>query len=113
MPLSYFFGHAHPKDNIDLYNKFVDILAAQVRARLDADVDCRSSGVIVSTMGWVDSGSSDLIQHLIRAFNIDVILVMNHDKLFSTLSGLNAQGITVVKLPTSGGVVRKVRLMKC
>lgn len=110
MPLTYYFGHPSPKDNVELYNSFIEILATQVKARLDSDVDTKASGIIVNTFGWVDGGGMDVIHHCIKCFNIDVVLVMNHDKLFATLSGLSNQGITVVKLPTSGGIVRRVNL---
>lgn len=107
MPLAYFFGHASPRDNTELYKAYVDILAQHVRSRMDNDLDAKSSGAIINTCGWVDGIGLEIIHHTIQAFNIDVILVMNHDKLFSSLSDLSAEGITVVKLPTSGGIVRR------
>jgi len=110
MPLVYFFGYTTPRENVELYKACVEILAQNVRARMDNDIDCKSSGVIVNTCGWVDVSGLDIIHHSIKAFAIDVVLVMNHDKLYSSLTDLTTEGITVVKLPTSGGIVRRVGL---
>lgn len=49
-----------------------------------------------------------MLQYIIKAFSVDVILVMNHDKLYSSLLPLVSEGITVVKLPISGGIFRRV-----
>lgn len=77
---------------------------------MDNDLDAKSSGLIINTCGWVDGPEAyDILMHIVKAFNVDVILVMNHDKLYSSLISLMSDGMTVVKLPTSGGIVRRVR----
>jgi polyribonucleotide 5'-hydroxyl-kinase len=81
-------------------------------ARLDKDVDARASGIIINTCGWVDGEGYNLILHCIQEFNVDVVLVMDQDKLYSSLSShLAAKGdnVTVVMLPRSGGVVTRDR----
>lgn len=110
MPLIYFYGHASPRDNIDLYQSYVDILAANVKSRMDNDSDAKASGIIINTCGWVEGAGYDVILHIMKAFNVDVILVMNHDKLYSSLVTFMNEGVTVVKLPTSGGIVRRVSI---
>mmetsp|Transcript_11477 Transcript_11477/g.10406 ORF Transcript_11477/g.10406 Transcript_11477/m.10406 type:complete len:440 (+) Transcript_11477:13-1332(+) len=107
MPLVYYFGHVTPNENIELYKLLVDILFSNIKERMNNDLDTKSSGIIVNTCGWVDGVGYDLILHIIKSFMIDVILVMNHDKLYSSLMNLINDGITVVKLPTSGGIVRR------
>lgn len=108
MPLVYYFGYNSPKENLELYMKYIDILAENVRERMERDLDTKSSGIVINTCGWIESGSQELILHICKAFLVDVILVMGHDKLYSSLvSGVSNQGITVVKLPTSGGIVRR------
>lgn len=108
MPLIYFFGYSSPKENIALYKLLTDILAEKVKMRMDNDLDAKSSGVIINTCGWVEGSEAyDIIFHIAKAFRVDVILVMNNDKLYAGLVGLSSQGVTVVKLPTSGGIVRR------
>lgn len=116
----YFFGHNSPKDNVDLYKLMVTTLSQQINKRLDKDVDAKSSGIIVNTSGWIDGAGFDVLLHCIKELAIDVVLVMNNDKLFSTLNNSFEGGAApssssslkpiVVKLPSSGGVVQRVRL---
>lgn len=110
-PLVYFHGHSSPRDNVDLYKYLVTALASKVMARLDKDADARASGVIINTSGWVDSEGHSLILHCIQEFNVDVVLVMDQEKLYSSLSSqLAAKGdVTVIMLPRSGGVVQRDR----
>lgn len=112
----YFYGHNSPQDNVEYYKLQLSILAEQVQRRLAIDVDARTSGIIINTCGWVDAAGFDVILHIIRAFQIDVVLVMNQDKLHSNLLSTFEQPAwiadgfkrSVVKLPASGGVVKRV-----
>ena len=110
----YFYGQSSPRENVDLYKLMITNLAAKVNSRFDRDCDAKASGLIANTCGWVDGAGFDVLLHCIQAFSIDVVLVMSHDKLFSTLvSALDANAatknsVTVVKLPRSGGVVNRV-----
>ena len=111
-PLVYFHAHSTPRENVDLYKYLVSTLSSKVMARLDKDVDARASGIIINTCGWVDGEGYNLILHCIQEFNVDVVLVMDQDKLYSSLSShLAAKGdnVTVVMLPRSGGVVTRDR----
>lgn len=116
-PLVYFYGHNSPQDNIEHYKLQVSILAEQVQRRLAIDADARSSGIIINTCGWIDAAGFDVILHIIRAFAVDIVLVMNQDKLYSNLVSTFEQPTwlsdgfkrAVVKLPASGGVVTRVR----
>ncbi len=86
-------------------------MAAQVERRMAKDEDASTSGVIINTCGWVEGAGFDIILHCIKAFSADVVLVMNHDKLYSNLvSSLDGVGTktVVVKLPASGGIVSRV-----
>jgi polyribonucleotide 5'-hydroxyl-kinase len=89
----------------------VGILANQVEKRLSKDEDANASGIIINTCGWIDGPGFDIILYIIKAFSIDVVLVMNHDKLYSMLgSAVDAQDNkpVIVQLPSSGGVVSRV-----
>lgn len=110
-PLIYFYGHASPKDNPDLYKHTVSILANQVEKRMLKDEEANSAGLIINSFGWVDGAGLDIITHIVRAFAVDVILVMNHDRLYSTLmssfDGPVGNRPVIVKLPSSGGLVTR------
>lgn len=111
--LTYFYGYSSPKDNVDLYKTMVTTLAEKVKARMERDVDVRSSGIIVNTCGFIDGAGQDVILHSIRALSIDVVLVMSHDRLYSSLmSALPPNSATIVKLPRSGGVVQRDRVCR-
>lgn len=65
-------------------------------------------------MGWVESLGYELLLHAIETFNVDVVLVLGQERLFSQLSSQfhgrtrpDGSRIDVVKLNKSGGVVNR------
>ena len=106
-PLVYFFGHSSPKENIPQYKHCMNVIARKINQRIDMDVDAKTSGIIVNTCGWIDNIGHELIVDAISIFNIDVVLVMSHDRLHASLSAQVPSEVTVVKLPRSGGVVER------
>lgn len=108
-PLVSFFGHSSPKENIDLYKMMVSNMAEKVNNKLGNDAELRSAGFFVNTTGYVDGEGFDLLKHCIDAFAIDIVLVMGHDRLYSSLTSTLSQSVAIVKLPKSGGVVTKDR----
>ena len=109
----YFYGYTSPKDNPTLYRQMVGIVARNVQQRLDKDPDAKSSGIIVNTSGYIEGDGFNILLSCIKEFGIDVVLVMGHDKLYSTLkSSLEAEGAAaktvIVNLPVSGGKVARV-----
>lgn len=111
-PLVYFHGYTHPKENTELYNTLITNLGAKIDERFARDVDARASGLIVNTCGWIDTEGFPVLMHAIHALSIDIVLVVGHDKLYSSfttaLTGYS-RNVTVVKLARSGGVVTKVK----
>ena len=107
--LAMYYGHTSPKDNIELYKSMVSNLAEKVDQKLMNDVDARSSGIFVNTTGFIDGDGFDILKHCIEAFSIDIVLVMGHDRLYSSLSSSLPQTVALVKLPHSGGVVQRDR----
>mmetsp|Transcript_19389 Transcript_19389/g.32414 ORF Transcript_19389/g.32414 Transcript_19389/m.32414 type:complete len:398 (-) Transcript_19389:568-1761(-) len=116
-PLVYFHGYTNPKDNVQLYKSLISAMASKLNERLRRDLDTLSSGLIVNTSGWIDGEEAlDVLLFATKELNIDIVLVMSHDKLYSNLtSSLLAQqqqqsakpNVTVVKLPRSGGIVAR------
>jgi polyribonucleotide 5'-hydroxyl-kinase len=64
----------------------------------------------VNTCGWVEGVGYELLLHSIDVFTVDVVLVIDHERLYSDLTTdvktkLKSQrNIEIVKLPKSGGV---------
>ncbi|KAG5461112.1 MAG: hypothetical protein BJ554DRAFT_6745 [Olpidium bornovanus] len=111
-PLVYSFGHSSIGDNAKHFRILIDALAESVKRRMKEDPSAAHAGLIVDTFGQVDSLGHDLLMHAIRAFDVNVVLVMGHERLFAELSrplkswrtaGVSEQ-IRILKLPKSGGV---------
>ena len=68
------------KDNNNLPNN-----AANPQENQSQDV-IKSSGIIVNGCGWIEGMGYELMKHSIQALNINVVLVMGHDRLYSLLS---------------------------
>lgn len=85
-PLAYFFGHVSPGEYGDVLRNSQGRLADCVNRRLSTDRIAAASGAIINTMGWVDGAGYDLLLEAIRAFHVNVILVLGNDKVFARLS---------------------------
>ena len=97
-----------------MYKTLITHVGQRVNDRLARDLDARASGIIVNTCGWIDEEGFPSLMHAIQALIIDIVLVVGHDKLYSTFTSAlegNGRNVTVVKLPRSGGVVTKVRMV--
>ncbi|CAH0486556.1 unnamed protein product [Peronospora farinosa] len=110
-PLAYFYGHAMSSDNVELFRYQQQQLAKTVKRRLENDAQVNASGCVINTCGWVDGAGFDLLVHAIKDFEVDVVLVIGQDRLYSrlqsTLTGVHANGVdrSIVKLSRSDGVV--------
>ncbi len=106
----HFFGHTDLSENIDIYKRLLVRLSSSINDRVKYDATCNSSGIILSSGGWVDGPAAEkLILQTIDTFSIDIVLVMGNDKLFSSLKTAlsSSENITIVKLPKSGGCVTR------
>lgn len=84
----------------------VEQLAALLEQRCAAATPAAASGMVVNTMGWVEGLGYELLLHAAQALRVDVVLVVGQDRLYSQLSQA-LQGVTLAKLPKSGGVVTR------
>lgn len=84
-PLVFHFGHNSPQYNIELYNLIVTKLAKVCRDRLQANKKARASGVVINTCGWVRGDGYKLLTHAAQAFEVDVILVLDQERLYNEL----------------------------
>ncbi|KAJ1308731.1 hypothetical protein OPQ81_004422 [Rhizoctonia solani] len=88
-------------------------LADGVKQKFLQDHTLNASGFIIDTSAAFSTSSAqgdskyNVIRTCVEAFDVNTILVMGHDKLSVELQRIfgNSGGITVLKVPKSGGVV--------
>ncbi|KAA8548315.1 hypothetical protein F0562_004744 [Nyssa sinensis] len=109
MPLVYFYGHATPSVNADLYKVLLKELAQILERQFTGNAESRAAGMVINTMGWIEGVGYELLLHAIDTFNASVVLVLGQEKLYSLLKDVlkNKPRVDVVKLQKSGGVVSR------
>ncbi|RAL64005.1 hypothetical protein DID88_003193 [Monilinia fructigena] len=87
LPLCYYYGLPSPEDNAKLYKPVVTRLALAATSRLEDDVKCRETGMIIDTPGVISQGKGgyDLISHIVSEFSVNVILVLGSERLYSDM----------------------------
>ncbi|TFK42324.1 Pre-mRNA cleavage complex II protein Clp1-domain-containing protein [Crucibulum laeve] len=111
LPLVYWYGHSETKRNPLLMDRQIRNLGENVNDRWEVDAEGKCAGLIVDTPSSFASGPSandhrhKLIKACVDAFNINVILVVGHEKLNVEMQRAYGSRMTVVKIPKSGGVV--------
>ncbi|KAI7847551.1 Pre-mRNA cleavage complex II protein Clp1-domain-containing protein [Circinella umbellata] len=114
MPLAYYYGYENPAENVNLFKMVTSRLAHTVKCRLAADDESRTSGCIIDTAGLIDHIGYDLIQHAINEFDVNVVICLGHERLYSDMTRIlkDKSSIQVVKLSKSGGVVERDKQFK-
>lgn len=106
-PLVFHFGHKTPNANISLYDVLVSRLAEVCADRLQANKKSKASGMVINTCGWVKDAGYKLLTHAAQAFEVDAIIVLDHERLYNELIRDMPDFVKVVYLPKSGGVVER------
>ncbi|XP_013170540.1 PREDICTED: protein CLP1 homolog isoform X2 [Papilio xuthus] len=106
-PLVYHFGHKSPEENIELYNTIVSRLAEVIAERCENNKKASTSGVIINTCGWIKGAGYKVLTHAAQAFEVDVILVLDNERLYNELKRDMPKFVKVVYLPKSGGVAER------
>lgn len=100
------YGFTAIKQNLDLYKYQIEQLGITVLSRLEQDLQCRDSGVVVDTpaLGIKDF---EVIEAIVGDFRIDIIVVLGNEKLTIDLKKklLHKSNLQVVKLNKLPGVV--------
>lgn len=133
-PLVYHFGSTTPGTNIKLYNKVIQwayiafliqmcyvqdfntfycalqltsCLADVFSQRCEVNRKASVGGCIINTCGWVKGSGYQALVHCASAFEVDVVLVLDHERLYNELKRDLPHFVRVVLLPKSGGVVER------
>ncbi|BFZ01915.1 hypothetical protein BsWGS_04954 [Bradybaena similaris] len=106
-PLVFHYGHKSPNDNIQLYNMLVSRLAEIINVRCEQSKKVNCSGVIINTAGWIRGAGYEALKQAAGAFEVDVICVLDQERLYNQLKGDLPEFVKIVLLPKSGGVVER------
>ncbi|KAL4401551.1 Cleavage polyadenylation factor subunit Clp1 [Malassezia pachydermatis] len=113
MPLTLWMGKQNVRDNERHSRRVIDWLAFHVEKRMIKDLRARMSGLLIDMPGTITADGRtryDFIRYCARAFKVDTIVVVGHEKLNLELSRIYAsdtsgQAPQIVKIPRSGGAV--------
>ncbi|KAJ3331046.1 hypothetical protein HDU76_004213 [Blyttiomyces sp. JEL0837] len=106
-PLVYYYGYSSPTEKAKLYSRLVTKLAEVVGRKYDSDPDVRGAGIVINTpFQFTEPTGHSLLTQAIDAIKPSAVLIIGHERLYSDLSR-NYQGISIVKLAKSGGVVTR------
>ncbi|XP_014774939.1 polyribonucleotide 5'-hydroxyl-kinase Clp1 [Octopus bimaculoides] len=106
-PVVYHFGHFSPNENLALYNLLISRLASVIQLKCEANKKTNLSGVIINTSGWVRGGGYQSLVHTAGAFEVDIIAVLDQERLYNELVRDMPDFVKVILLPKSGGVVER------
>ena len=122
-PLVYSYGNAkddvglaNPLENSSLYKVLVSNMAKAIKSRFEkteneANKRAKKAGVIINTYGSVRDEGYNQLKHIAEEFDVDVILVLGHERTYNSLAkDLNDAGkdVKVISLPKSNGCVERV-----
>lgn len=108
-PLIFHYGSNSPGSNMDLYKLLITQSALAVKKRGETDPAVRSAGTIINTCGWTTGAGLKALLYTAKAFEVDVILVIDQEKLYNELvKGRELPRLVkVIFTPKSGGVVTR------
>ncbi|XP_028391142.1 protein CLP1 homolog isoform X2 [Dendronephthya gigantea] len=106
-PLVYNFGHTSPSANSKLYDVLTSQISDVVKERFEKNSEARIGGVVVNTCGWVTGAGYKMLVHAAKAFDVNVIVVLDQERLYNDFKKQFGEDIEVLHLPKSGGVVTR------
>ncbi|EFA83551.1 pre-mRNA cleavage complex subunit [Heterostelium album PN500] len=120
VPFVQYYGHTSLDINPTLFKAQIQSLGISVDKRMEQSDNARVSGMIVNTCGWIEGLGYELLRESINLLRINIIVVIDNEKLYSDLSrefssggGNNSSsGMKVMKLPKSGGVYLRSALFR-
>ncbi|XP_065581997.1 protein CLP1 homolog isoform X2 [Artemia franciscana] len=108
-PLVYHYGHISPEKNLELLKIVTSKLASFVLQKFETNKRVAHSGMIINTCGWVKGDGYKLLTHAASAFEVDLIVVLDQERLYNELIRDMPNFVKVVFQPKSGGAVERNR----
>ncbi|GFR18753.1 protein CLP1 homolog [Trichonephila clavata] len=109
----YHFGYESPKHNTTLYSLLLKRLGQTVRSRFrHINMDSRFSGVIINTCGWKSDFDYEAITLAALAFEIDVLCVLQEERLYQKLLRDVPSCVKVVFIPKMDGAAVQSETMR-
>ncbi|GFQ72871.1 protein CLP1 homolog [Trichonephila clavata] len=102
------FGYKSPGHNITLYSLLLKKLGQTLRSGLrQTNKNTRYSGVIINTCGWTRGFGYDAITLAAMAFEIDVLCVLQEERLYQQLLKDMPSCVKVVYTPKMDGAIER------
>uniref|UniRef100_A0A914W0J6 Protein CLP1 homolog n=1 Tax=Plectus sambesii TaxID=2011161 RepID=A0A914W0J6_9BILA len=111
-PLVYQFGCLSPGSNTVLYDLLVKEMAEVITRRCTSSPDANCGGVIINTCGWVKGEGYACLVNAAEAFEVDVVIVLDHERLYNELQRDLPAFVKILHQPKSGGVEDRTREMR-
>lgn len=108
IPLAYCYGSSAPTTNLKYYKHLLARLALAVSGRLSLNAKERESGLLIDTVGLIDQTTGyDIIHAAMTELDVTVLICIGSERLAQDMTRKydSQHGITVIKLPKSGGCV--------
>ncbi|KAF0429404.1 Clp1-domain-containing protein [Gigaspora margarita] len=114
LPIVYYYGYPDPGENVKLYKVLTAKLAQSAKRRIAEEDDSRISGMMIDTSGLIDSTGYEIIQHCVDVFDVNIIIVLGHERLYSDMARLykDRSNINVLKLAKSGGAIDREKVFR-
>ncbi|CAI4231496.1 unnamed protein product [Auanema sp. JU1783] len=103
-PLVYNYGYTSPSGNLQLYDSLVKELAEDITERCKQSMEASIGGLVINTCGWVNGEGYQCITNAAGAFEVDVVVVIDHERLYNELQKDLPQFVKIIHQPKSGGV---------
>ena len=62
------------------------------------------SGCVINTCGWIKAGGYKSLMHIAGAFEVDIIIVLDQERLYTELKRDMPDFVKIIQLQKSGGV---------
>ncbi|CAG0916574.1 unnamed protein product [Notodromas monacha] len=106
-PLLYHYGSSNMGANPKFFKELCRVMADAVQKRLDASKKVKYSGALINTAGWVKDEGYSCLLFAVTTFNVDLIIVLDQERLYNELVRDVPPSVHVVYQPKSAGVVER------
>lgn len=91
----------------DICLQITSRLADVFNQRCEVNRRASVSGCVINTCGWVKGSGYQALVHAASAFEVDVVVVLDQERLYNELKRDLPHFVRTVLLPKSGGVVER------